>query len=276
MEHQAKLIAAVIAVVVIAAVAFGGWYYINSQDEKASAELSTAVRTFETPVRPAGVPAQPGYDSFASTQERATAARKQFQAIVDKYPHTHTADMARYFVGLASSQLNDNAAAERSLQEAAGSSNADLAALGKFALASVYRAENKDTQAIDLYKQLIDKPTIVVSKATAQLELAGFYESRQKAGRSQEDLRPGGERESGERGGIAGAAAGSSPQVRESPSDSRGSFIPPATTAAIAASASFGGVSSHIPHQFDGACFPCRLRGSSARTRRTAIFTGSS
>ncbi|MGA9901170.1 MAG: tetratricopeptide repeat protein, partial [Terriglobales bacterium] len=38
----------------------------------------------------------------------------------------------------------------------------------------------KDTQAIDLYKQLIDKPTIVVSKATAQLELAGFYESRQK------------------------------------------------------------------------------------------------
>ncbi len=178
MEHQAKLIAAAVAVVVIAAVAFGGWYYVNTQDEKASAELSTAVRTFETPVRPAGVPAQPGYDTFASPQERATAARKQFQGIVDKYPHKHTADMARYFVGLASSQLNDNAAAERSLQEAAGSSNADLAALGKFALASVYRAENKDAQAVDLYKQLIDKPTIVVSKATAQLELAAFYEAQ--------------------------------------------------------------------------------------------------
>ena len=179
-EHQSKLIAAAIAVVVVAAIAFGGWYYVNSQDEKASAELSTAVRTFETPVRPAGVPAQPGTESFASPQERATAARKQFQAIVDKYPRTHTADMARYFVGLASAQLRDNTAAERSLQEAAGSSNADLAALGKFALASVYRADNKDTQAVDLYKQLIDKPTIVVSKATAQLELAGFYESRQK------------------------------------------------------------------------------------------------
>jgi tetratricopeptide (TPR) repeat protein len=177
-EHQAKLISAVIAVVVIAAIAFGGWYYINTQDEKASAELSTAVRTFETPVRPAGVPAQPGYDTFASTEERATAARKQFQAIADKYPHTRTADMARYFVGLASAQLNDNAAAERSLQETANSSNADLAALGKFALASVYRAENKDTQAVDLYKQLIDKPTLAVSKATAQIELAGFYESQ--------------------------------------------------------------------------------------------------
>ncbi len=179
-EHQSKLIAAVIAVIVIGAIAFGGWYYVNSQDEKASAEFSTAVRTFETQVRPAGVPPQPGSDSFASSQERATAARKQFQAIVDRYPHTHTADMARYFVGLASAQLGDNAAAERSLQEAAHTSNSDLAALGKFALASVYRAENKDAQALDLYKQLIDKPTLVVSKATAQLELAGFYESRQK------------------------------------------------------------------------------------------------
>ena len=179
-EHQSKLIAAVIAVIVIGGIAFGGWYYLNSQDEKASAEFSTAVRTWETPLRPAGVPPQPGTDSFASAQERATAARKQFQAIVDKYPRTHTADMARYFVGLASAQLGDNAAAERSLQEAARSSNADLTALGKFALASVYRAENKDAQAIDLYKQLMDKPTLVVSKATAQLELASFYESRQK------------------------------------------------------------------------------------------------
>ncbi|MFY9662620.1 MAG: tetratricopeptide repeat protein [Terriglobales bacterium] len=180
-EHQSKVVAAVIAVVVIAAIALGGWYYISQQDERASSELSTAVRTFETPIRPAGVPAQPGFETFASSQERATAARKQFQDIVDKYPHTHTADMARYFVGLTSAQLNDNAAAERNLQEAANSSNADLSALGKFALASVYRGENKDTQAIDLYKQLIDKPTLVVSKATAQIELAGFYESRQKA-----------------------------------------------------------------------------------------------
>jgi tetratricopeptide (TPR) repeat protein len=179
-EHQSKLIAAVIAVIVIGGIAFGGWYYLNSQDEKASAEFSTAVRTWEMPLRPAGVPPQPGTDSFASAQERATAARKQFQAIVDKYPRTHTADMARYFVGLASAQLGDNAAAERGLQEATRSSNADLAALGKFALASVYRAENKDAQAIDLYKRLMDKPTLVVSKATAQLELASFYESRQK------------------------------------------------------------------------------------------------
>jgi tetratricopeptide (TPR) repeat protein len=179
-EHQSKLIAAAIALVAIAAVAVGGWYYINSQDEKASLEFSSATRTMELPVRPPGMPAQPGFDSFASTQERATAARKQFQAIVDKYPHTKTADMALYFVGLTSSQLADYPAAERSLQAVENSSNKELAALGKFALASLYREENKDTAVIDLYKQLIDKPTITVSKTTAQLELARFYENRQK------------------------------------------------------------------------------------------------
>jgi TolA-binding protein len=179
-ENQAKVIAGVVAVVVIAAIAFGGWYYISTQDEKASGELSAAVRTFETPVRPTGVPAQPGFDSFASPQERATAARKQFQDIVDKYPRTHTADMARYFVGLSSEHLLDTATAEKNLQETSKSSNADLAALGKFALAALYREEKKDAQAIDLYKQLIDKPTLVVSKATAQLELAELYESQQK------------------------------------------------------------------------------------------------
>ncbi len=179
-EHQSKLLIAGIVVAVIALLGFGGWYYLNSQDEKASLELGSASRVLDQPVRPVGVPAQPGFPSFASAQERATEARKHFQAVVDKYPHTRTADMARYYVGLTSSQLADNAAAERNLQEVAGSSNKDLASLAKLALASVFRAENKDPQAIDYYKQLIDKPTTAVNKITAQLELANFYEGRQK------------------------------------------------------------------------------------------------
>jgi tetratricopeptide (TPR) repeat protein len=179
-EHQSKLIAAGIAVIVIALIAFGGWYYINQQDEKASFEFSDAVRTLDAQLRPPGTPAQPGIQSFESLAERTTAARKEFQAIADKYPQTKTAKMARYFVGVTSAQLGDNAAAERNLQEAADSSNKQLASLGKLALASLYRTEKKDSQAIDLYKQLIDKPTELVSKVQAQLELASLYESEQK------------------------------------------------------------------------------------------------
>lgn len=179
-EHKSKIVIATVVLVAAAVIGFGGWYYINSQDEKASVELGAATRVLDQPIRPEGVPAQPGYPSFASSQERATEARKKFQLIVEKYPRTRTADMARYFVGLTSSQLGDYAAAERNLQETANSSNKDLAALGKLALASVYRAEKKSSQAADLYKQLADKPTSTVNKITAQLELAQFYESQQK------------------------------------------------------------------------------------------------
>ena len=179
-KHQGKLLVAAVALIVIVAIAFGGWYYVNTQDEKASLDLTAAIRTFETPLRPSSAPEQPGYPTFQSSTERATVARKQFQQIVDKYSETKTGKMSRYFVGLTSAQLGDYATAERNLLEAANSSNSDLASLSKFALASVYAGEKKDSQAIDLYKQVIDKPTTVVSKAAAQLELAGFYESIQK------------------------------------------------------------------------------------------------
>ena len=179
-EHQGKLIAGAVALLIVAAIAFGGWYYINSQDQKASLDLAVAVRTMETPVRPVGVPATPGYPSFESSAVRATEARKEFQAIVDKYSSTHSGKVARYFAGLTSAQLSDYPAAERSLQETASSSDSDLASLAKLALASVYASEKKDDQAVDLYKQLSDRPTALVSKATAQFELAGFYTSHQK------------------------------------------------------------------------------------------------
>jgi predicted negative regulator of RcsB-dependent stress response len=179
-EHKGILMAGAVALAIIAAIAVGGWYYVNSQDQKASLDLSVAVRTMETPVRPAGTPEQPGFPSFDSSTARATEARKQFQAIVDKYSSTHSGKVARYFVGLASAQLADYPAAEHNLQETANSSDSDLASLAKLALASVYASEKKDDQAVDLYKQLSDRPTVLVSKPTAQFELAGFYASHQK------------------------------------------------------------------------------------------------
>lgn len=179
-EHKSKIVVAIAALAIAAVIGFGGWFYINSQDEKASVEMGAANRVLEAPIRGEGIPPQPGFTSYATGLERATEARKKFQAIVDKYPRTRTGDMARYFVGLTSSQMGDYAAAEHNLQDTANSSNKDLAALGKFALASVYQAEKKNSQALDLYKQLADKPTATVTKTMAQLEMARSYENQQK------------------------------------------------------------------------------------------------
>jgi predicted negative regulator of RcsB-dependent stress response len=176
-EHRNTLAMAAIAVVVIAAAVLGGWYYLSAQDEKASFDLSQAVRTLDTQLRPAGTPAQPDVPSFTSAKERSEAARKQFQAIVDKYPHTRTADMARYFLGVTSATAGDNAAAENNFKAVASTGNKELASVAKLALAALYGNTNRTKDAVALYQELINQPTVSVGKVTAQLQLAELYQT---------------------------------------------------------------------------------------------------
>jgi TolA-binding protein len=176
-EHQNTLIIAGIVALIVIAIVVSGWYYLSAQDEKASLDLSIAVRTMDTPLRPAGAPEQPDFPTFTSAKERAEAARKQFQQIVDKYPHTRTADMARYFVGVTSETLGDNASAERDFKEVAAHGNREVASIAKDALASLYGQMNRPKDAIALYQELIKKPTTSVSKVTAEMQLADLYQN---------------------------------------------------------------------------------------------------
>jgi tetratricopeptide (TPR) repeat protein len=176
-EHRNTLAIAGVALVVIAAVVVGGWYYLSAQDEKASFDLSVAIRTLDTPLRAAGTPAQPDSPSFASVKERAEAAQKQFQAILGKYPHTRTADLAHYFLGVTFENVGDNASAEKNFKAVASTGNKELASVAKLALATLYGTTNRTKEAVALYQELLNQPTASVSKVTAQLQLAELYQA---------------------------------------------------------------------------------------------------
>jgi TolA-binding protein len=176
-EHQGKMIVGAIVLVVAILAALGSWYYLAKQNEKASVDFGKAVQVLDTPVRPAGMPAQPDSPSFASYNERATEARKQFQAVIDKYPHSRAADFSHYFLGTTAASVGDNATAEHELRTVAAYHNEDLSSLAKLALASVYRNSNRTKEATDLYKQLIDKPTRTVNKPSAEMALAETYQA---------------------------------------------------------------------------------------------------
>ena len=177
-EHQKTL--AIVAIVAVAAIVIvaGGWIYYNQRDQAAAAEIGAALRVYDAPLRPASAP-KADYTTFTSAKERAEAARKAFQQVQDKYPHTRAAEFARYFVGVTSLDLGDTATAEKILREVADSHSENLSALGKFALASAYRAEHKDTEAVKLYQELVAHPASTVPKTTAQLELASLYQQKQ-------------------------------------------------------------------------------------------------
>ncbi len=174
-EHRSTLVVAVVVLLVIAAAGVGGWYYLSAQNEKASLDMTQAIRTLEAQIRPAGSPAQPGVPSFTSAKERAEVAKKQFQTIIDKYPHTHSADVSGYFLGVTSATEGDNAAAENDFKAVASSGDKELASIAKLALATLYGNTNRAKDAVTIYQELISKPTVSVSKVTAQLQLAELY-----------------------------------------------------------------------------------------------------
>ncbi len=176
-EHRTTLIISVIVAIVVIGGVIGGWYYLNTEDAKASLDLGVAVRTMETPLRAPGAPEQPDFPTFTSAQDRAEAARKQFQAIIDHYPHTRTADMAHYFVGVTSQTLGDSGTAEKNFKQVVSSGNREVSSVAKDALASLYGQTKRTKDAIALYQELINKPTVSVSKVTAQLQLADLYQT---------------------------------------------------------------------------------------------------
>ena len=175
-EHRSKVTAAVVAVVVVLAVLIGGWAFINYRDQQASSELAGAMQKYDAPIRPAGTPASPEMLSFGSIQERAQAASADFTHIADKYSFTQSGRVARYFAGVTLHEIGDNTGAEKDLQDVAGSRYQEIASLAKLALASIYHDTNRDPQAIEIYKQLADHPTLSVGKSTAQFLLASLYE----------------------------------------------------------------------------------------------------
>ena len=118
-------------------------------------------------------PAQKG--EYATAAERSKAANQQFQAVADKYGWLPEGGKARYFTGVTDQELGQTATAETELKKVADSWNRNLANLAKVALASIYHQTGRDQQAIDLYNEIIAKPSDTVTAGTAQLDLADLY-----------------------------------------------------------------------------------------------------
>ena len=179
-EHRSKLMAGAIVLLVVLAAAIGLWYYFDQQDQKAGVDLSRALRTLDTQIRPAGTPANPNSPASLPTKSAQLQRTSSSRRLSISIPHTHSAEVARYFVGQHFRRLGRQCRAEREFKEVASSGNKDLSSLAQLALASVYRATNRNKDAIEIYKKLAEKPTNSVGKATAQLELAAAYQAGQQ------------------------------------------------------------------------------------------------
>jgi tetratricopeptide (TPR) repeat protein len=198
-EHRNALVTVLVIAGAIALLAFGGFLYLQNQNQKASAEYGAAMRLYTSPLRPKDAPATPEDVSYTTATDRAKAANKQFASIADRFGMTKTGKMSRYMAGVTAFEAGDNKAAEETLKKAEGQGK-DVSALAKFALASLYRSTQREDDAIKMYRDVIDLDAETVPKATAELELAALYESQKNNGEAAklyEDLKKNSTKDSG-------------------------------------------------------------------------------
>jgi hypothetical protein len=176
-ENRTRVVVLVICAIVLIGAGIGGYTIYDSRSESAAVAFGAALKTYQSPIRPANAPNDPTNESYANPQERAQAANKEFLAVADKYNFTPDGRNARYYAGVTYAELGQNTNAENTLKQVASSYSHEVAALAKFALTSLYHSTGRDTAAIALCNDLIAHPTATVPANTARLQLASIYES---------------------------------------------------------------------------------------------------
>jgi tetratricopeptide (TPR) repeat protein len=174
--HLREILTIVGLVVVVVGATAGLKYYLGAQEASANLELAGALRTFEayvgnTSQLELGAESQ----SFSTANAKYQKALEQFNAIDLKYrmfPRPKAVSIARYEAGICESLVGNPAAAINTLQQASRDGDKEIGALAQFALAGELFKTGKKDEAIKIYQNLADHPTLSVPKTTAQLGLA--------------------------------------------------------------------------------------------------------
>jgi len=167
--HRRQLIrygAIAVAAILVAA---GLFYYILRQHEARQEALRAALDAMQAPI---GASPAPGILTFASPEEKARAVTKAFADLAAKYPGSDEGTIAEYYLGTMALEQGRLDEAAKRLTEVAGAGNQNYASLAKLSLADIYASQGKTAEAEKLLRQLVAKPTIMVSKVEATITLA--------------------------------------------------------------------------------------------------------
>lgn len=169
LQHRDRIIVAAVAVVIVVGAAWGVFAWRSSRNHAASALLAQAINTLHAPVGQNNVPA--GIENYPTDAARATAAAKQFEAVVHRYGSTQSGQLAEFYLGLAQ-MVTDRSQGQATLERVSKSSDAIASTAAKHALANVYVSENNPQQAHQLLLELSQQDSATFPRPAALMELA--------------------------------------------------------------------------------------------------------
>ena len=165
-----------VVIVAVVVAFFLKWSHRRADDARQA--LGRAIAIAEAPVSTTPSANPGGGLSFGSAQERAQKAIEEFQKVVAKHGDPYRSE-AQYFIA-TNLLLVDRSKGITELTELVKSSNREVAALSKFALAQTKEEDKKYDEAATLYRELVAQNSDVVTPETANLRLANVYKEQGK------------------------------------------------------------------------------------------------
>jgi len=176
-EHRDQVgkyagIAAVIAVLIV-----GYSIYSRNEHARREAALGQAIRVQEAGV---GVSGNGGL-AFPTQEAKDTEALRVFSDIRGKYSGTAEGEVAQYYLASIKADQGKLAEAEKLFQEVSEKGDEKYASLAKLSLAQLYFADGRSDQGEKVLRELMNRPTVFVSKEQATIMLARYLGPKKPA-----------------------------------------------------------------------------------------------
>lgn len=161
-----------IALAVVALIV-GYTFYSRHQQTKRETALYHAIQVEESTVGPPQ-PGQSVTPNFPTQEAKDQVALKEFGDVSAAFSGSAEGEIAQYYVGTIFADQGKLAEAEKAFKEVADKADAKYASLAKLSLAQIYFTDGRDNQGQAILRDLMEHPTIFVSKEQATITLARF------------------------------------------------------------------------------------------------------
>ena len=167
-EHKEEIARYGMIAAVVGLLVAGYVFYQRHEHGLREQALTKAIQVQEAPV---GASASGG-PSFPTQEAKDQEALKAFTAL--RSTGGEEGAIAQYYLGAIQADQGKLAEAEKSFQEVAQKGDEKYASLSKLSLAQIEFADGRSELAEKTLRELMDKPTIFVSKEQATITLARY------------------------------------------------------------------------------------------------------